>query len=94
MPPIEVILFIWVAFAVVTAFAAPSRGREFGTWFVLGLLFGVFALIAVLVLPPRTPGLDRPTPKTHVECPDCAEYVRNEARVCKHCGCKLIPQTK
>lgn len=29
---------------------------------------------------------------THVKCPDCAELVKREARVCKHCGCKLIPQ--
>lgn len=34
----------------------------------------------------------RPTPETHVKCPDCAELVKREARVCKHCGCKLIPQ--
>jgi len=27
-----------------------------------------------------------------VKCPDCAELVRREARVCKHCGCKLVPQ--
>lgn len=33
-----------------------------------------------------------PTPETHVKCPDCAELVRREAKVCKHCGCKLIPQ--
>ena len=33
-----------------------------------------------------------PTPETHVKCPDCKELVRKEARVCKHCGCKLIPQ--
>jgi len=32
------------------------------------------------------------TPATHVKCPDCAELVRREARVCKHCGCKLVPQ--
>lgn len=31
-------------------------------------------------------------PETHVKCPDCAEFVRREARKCKHCGCGLIPQ--
>lgn len=34
----------------------------------------------------------KPTPETHVKCPDCRELVLNEARVCKHCGCKLVPQ--
>jgi hypothetical protein len=33
-----------------------------------------------------------PTPETHVQCPDCAELVRKEARVCKHCGARLKPQ--
>lgn len=33
-----------------------------------------------------------PTPETHVKCPDCAELIKREARICKHCGCKLIPQ--
>lgn len=33
-----------------------------------------------------------PTPETHVKCPDCAELVRKEAKICKHCGCKLVPQ--
>lgn len=32
------------------------------------------------------------TPNSHVKCPDCAELVKREAKVCKHCGCKLIPQ--
>jgi phosphoglycerol transferase MdoB-like AlkP superfamily enzyme len=33
-----------------------------------------------------------PTLETHVRCPDCKELVRKDARVCKHCGCKLVPQ--
>jgi len=33
-----------------------------------------------------------PTPETHVRCPDCAELVLKQAKVCKHCHCKLVPQ--
>lgn len=33
-----------------------------------------------------------PTPETHVCCPDCRYYIPRESRVCRHCGCKLIPQ--
>ena len=32
------------------------------------------------------------SPRTHVKCPDCRELVQKDARVCKHCGCKLVPQ--
>jgi hypothetical protein len=35
---------------------------------------------------------ERPTPETHVRCPDCKELVRKDANVCKHCGCRLTPQ--
>lgn len=30
-----------------------------------------------------------PCSKTHVVCPDCKEFVRIGAVVCKHCGCKF-----
>jgi hypothetical protein len=36
---------------------------------------------------------NEPTPDTHLQCPDCAELVRKEARVCKHCGAKLKPES-
>lgn len=45
-------LFIWLGFAVVTAIAANARGHNTGLWFVIGLLGGIFALIAVLVMRP------------------------------------------
>lgn len=37
-------------------------------------------------------GEERPTPQTHVRCPDCKELVRKDANVCKHCRCRLTPQ--
>ncbi len=37
-------------------------------------------------------GEGTPTPETHVRCPDCKELVHREASVCRHCGCKLVPQ--
>lgn len=41
---------LWVAFIVLTAIAAQSRGRSAAGWAVLGAVFGLFALIAVLVI--------------------------------------------
>ena len=34
----------------------------------------------------------KPNPKTHIRCPDCKSLIEKESRICKHCGCKLIPQ--
>jgi len=87
------IFFIWFVIAIVTAMVASSRGRSGGGWFLLACLISIFALILVALLPSLKAPIGAPTPKTHVKCPDCKELVLNEARVCKHCGCQLIPQT-
>jgi hypothetical protein len=47
----------------------------------------IFAAIRSKKRDPNTP-----RPDTHVRCPDCKEFVLKDATVCKHCGCKLIPQ--
>lgn len=44
--------FVWLGFAIVTALAAGSRDRSALGWFFIGLLGGVFALLAVLVMRP------------------------------------------
>jgi len=45
-----VFLIVWIAAAIITALAAQARGRSFLGWLLLGAVFGVFALIAVLVM--------------------------------------------
>lgn len=84
-------IYLWLAFAILTALAAHTRGRSTLGWLFLGILFGVFALIAVLLLPSHRRDAAAPTPDTHLRCPDCQELVLWEARTCKHCGCKLVP---
>lgn len=44
------LIFIWIAFGVVTALAAQARGRSFIAWLAIGCLTGVFGLVAVLVM--------------------------------------------
>lgn len=85
-------LFLWFIFAVIVGVGASSRGRSGFGWFVLAMLISPLLAVILLVLLPSlrsTPG--GPTPDTHVKCPDCAELVLREARVCKHCGCRLAP---
>lgn len=92
----EIAVF-WLICAACTAIVASSKGRSPFGWLILGALFGIFALILVAALPRKgnpsdaITGTDIITPKTHVKCPDCAEFVKKEARVCKHCGCRLKP---
>ena len=34
----------------------------------------------------------KPSPNTHVRCPDCRELILKESKTCSYCGCRLIPQ--
>lgn len=61
-------------------------------WTLIGWLWALIWSLTGNVVQRAAPGSEIPTPETHVKCPDCAELVRAEARVCKHCGCKLVPQ--
>lgn len=91
---VELIVIFWIGFGVLTAIAAKSKKRnEFG-WLILGLLFGIFALAAVLILPAEVEDSadGRPTPATHNLCPDCNKLVLKSATVCPKCGCKLIAE--
>lgn len=44
------LIFLWLAAAVLTAIAANARGRSAIAWFFIGLLSGFLGLIAVLVM--------------------------------------------
>jgi hypothetical protein len=52
----EMFVVYCVLFGGVTALAANARGRSAGAWFVIGLLFGVFGLVAVLVMKDESRG--------------------------------------
>lgn len=90
------LLILWLVCAFICAAIASSKGRSTGGWFVLGLIFGIFAVIVVAVLsnlkrPVIVAGLEAATPETHVRCPECRELVRKDAKRCKHCLITLVP---
>ena len=89
-------LFLYLVLAAVVGAIAGSWGRGGFIWFLISVLLSpVLGLVFLLIAgKPRELRLDRVTPATHVICPDCAEHVRKEARVCKHCGCRLVPVIK
>lgn len=81
----------WFFFAILCGLMASKSGRSGFGYFVLACLISpliCFILLAILGKAKE----DAPSEETHVRCPDCAEFVLKEARVCKHCGCKLAPQ--
>lgn len=66
---------------------------------IIATVFGLWLLVFTVPLhliysAVRANSKREPVPsfRTHVRCPDCREPVPKDAKVCKHCGCKLIPQ--
>jgi len=47
-------LFFWLLCAILSAVIASSKGRGGFGWFLLGLIFGIFTLILVAILPNLT----------------------------------------
>lgn len=88
----EAFLF-WAAFAVVVAILASNRGRSGLLWFFIAVVISpLIAGLLVLVLPSHALGNQSVTTNTHKKCPDCAEFVMLDAKVCKHCGAKFVTQ--
>ena len=64
---------------------AEGKGRDWTSFFVLSLFFPLIMWIVVTVIA-SDPSTQQSGSKT---CPQCAELVKSQARLCKHCGSKL-----
>lgn len=71
---------LWIGCGIAAAVVAGNKGRNAAGWFILGFFFGPIALIVALVLSKAGPANDER------KCPFCAEFIKSEAKVCKHCG--------
>jgi hypothetical protein len=75
-----VTLVIWIAALI--ADQAALKGRNWKSFFILSLFFPFIMWIVVSVM---TTDQSQPISGT-IKCPKCAEYVKAEASLCKHCG--------
>jgi hypothetical protein len=65
--------------------AANNRGRSGFGWFLLAILISpLLAMILVFILSPSEAGKLKGGELK--KCEKCAELVKKEAVVCKHCG--------
>lgn len=84
-------LIIWVIFGIITAMIGSSKGRSGCSYFLLGVLLGPLGIILALVTKTDHQAVERDRISTGLErkCPMCAELVKAEAVLCKHCGSEL-----
>lgn len=75
----------WIAIIVICGIVANSKNRSVFFWSFVGMIFGIFALIVLALLP----ALPRPYHQNNnklTNCPACGHTVSRKARECPRCG--------
>ena len=82
------LIAIWVLCGVVAGAIGASRNVGFALHALIGFLFGPIGILTALLFKPTDEDKYRGKGDASglTKCPDCAELVKVEARICKHCG--------
>ena len=80
-----VYLIIWIGLGAVGAMISSGKGNSGCGGFILGVLLGPIGLL-IAFFSSDNEKVKRKKSGNTKKCPSCAEYVKNEALMCKHCG--------
>lgn len=88
----ELWIFLWLGLSIVTAVAANARGRSGIAWFFIAAIFSpLLGLVAVLVMRDLSAEQASATRSEALKtCPQCAEQVMREARLCRFCQHEFV----
>lgn len=81
-------IIIWIGLGIVGAMIADSKGNSGCGGFILGVLLGPIGLLITYFSSDDENNKRQKTGDTK-KCPYCAEFVKQDAIVCKHCSRSL-----
>lgn len=86
------LLVIAFIFGIIGAVVAQNRSGEAFGGFLISFFLGPIGILIAAIKKPDPKRLDKLSERQGLrKCEHCAEWVRPEAKVCKHCGRDIQP---
>ena len=90
-----ILIITWFICAGFSAYIAGQKNRSVGNWFLVGLLFGIFALIAISAVPtlletgPNN-NMTRSGGIQYWKCKNCEQINGLAVNICSKCGARHL----
>lgn len=81
------IIILLALLGLIPAYIASNKGYSVPLWWIYGALLFIIVLPHSILAKPANQAIDVQNKNAgNKKCPSCAEWVRSEATICKHCN--------
>ena len=89
-------VIVWLVLAILVGVYASNKGRSgIGFFFLAVLLSPLIGIIIAVLVSPNQEAIESDAIEkgSMRKCPNCAELIKKEAKICKHCHSDLEIET-